>query len=510
MSAKSSLSMSRRGLLVAVLGMVLGTPLGAQELWREGRNIGGLAFCEDAGAEALLGGQYTSGGLRTLSQAPELWGALVQARAESHYKDLVLTGNFSFQLQSGKQMMGSMFTQPGYYPVDVLEFTPGQKTRQTYGIGGGLAWTGSSRWIPGATIRFQGVNYSKRKDLRHTTYRQELEVVPSLLYAGDKWHFGISGIFEKTSEFIQAEQLGAATAESYYAFLDLGMRFGNYQVWDGSGIHLSEAGVDRFAVKEYTYGASLQASYGDAFYADATYTRSQGQVGEKGYTWYRFPGQALEGKLLGSLEGAGGTHTFGAAAQWRQQRNRESVIERVTAGGVTTPSEYGSNLIFERRSLGGGPSYSYESQKGWSLGIEAELEKEMNRSTLMYPYVASEQLTTFHLEMEGAVELGAFEIEAGLGLRGALGEHLESMENVDPLVQVSAPPFQLEEWHELEHELEEALCLRGALALRYNFTLARRAACYVEASCRWDHAFKVELLPGANRQITQLCFGYKF
>lgn len=506
MNAKHSLSMSRRGLLVALLGVALGSPLGAQELWREGRNIGGLAFCESAGAEALIGGEFTSGGLRTLSEAPELWGGVVRAQAESHYKDLVLTGHFSFQLHSGKQMMGSMFTEPGYYPVDVLEFTPGQKTRQTYGIGGGLAWLNSSRWIPGATVRFQGVNYSKRKDLRHTTYRQEVEVAPSLLYAGNSWHFGVTGLFEKTSEFIQAEQLGAATAESYYAFLDLGMRFGNYQVWDGSGIHLSEAGVDRFAVKEYSYGGALQASYKDRFYADVEYTRSRGLVGEKGYTWYRFPGQALEAKLLGAVGG----HTFGLEAEWRQQSNRESVIERVTAGGVTTPSEYGSNPIFERRSVGGGPSWSYESEKGWSLSAEAEVEAEAAQSTLMYPYVATEQLTVFRLLLEGAVPLGPFEIEAGLGLRGALGEHQHALEIVDPLSHVVSVPFQLEEWHELEHELEEALCLRTALAIRYNFTLARKAACYVQASCQWDHAFKVELLPGANRQITQLSLGYNF
>ena len=207
--------------LLTLLGLVLFAQLSpAQEAWRDGRNIAGAAREAPATgqtANALIGAKFTSGSFRSPSDGSTLWTGLAKASAESRYEDLFLTGNFGFELTQGSEMTGSMFTHPGYYPIDVLEFTPGTKLRQTYDIGGGLAWKNASRWTPGGTVRFQGINYAKRKDLRHTTYRQELEFVPSVAYTGEGWMVGLSYIFGKTSEFIAAEQVGQAKAESYIA-----------------------------------------------------------------------------------------------------------------------------------------------------------------------------------------------------------------------------------------------------------------------------------------------------
>ena len=127
-----------------------------------------------------------------------VWSTQAQAAATSAFEDLYLTGVFGFDLSYGTGMMGSMFSDPGFYPIDVLEFTPGDKVKQTYTIGGGFAWKNGSRWTPGATASFQGVNYAKRKDLRHTTYRQEFEIAPSVHYRGDAFEAGLTGIFRKS------------------------------------------------------------------------------------------------------------------------------------------------------------------------------------------------------------------------------------------------------------------------------------------------------------------------
>ena len=263
MNAKHSLCMSKR--LLLILGAVLcAQSLQGQDAWHEGRNVAGLAGAEasEKPSQATLFGKFTSGDFRNWSQGKTLWSAGATASSEIQLKDMVMVGSFGFTQEYGTQMMGSMFTNPGYYLVDVVEFTPGSKSRQTYNLDGGIAWKNGGRWIPGFTAHFQGINYAKRKDLRHTTYRQELEVVPSVLYQGEGWRIGASYIFEKNSEFIQAEQVGPARADSYYALLDKGMRYGAYQAWDGSGIHLAEPGVDRFPVQETAHGGSLQFSLG--------------------------------------------------------------------------------------------------------------------------------------------------------------------------------------------------------------------------------------------------------
>ena len=79
-----------------------------------------------------------------------------------------------------------MFIQPGFYPVDILEFTPGRKDLQRYAFMGGIASDIAPNWRLGGKIDFAASNYSKRKDLRHTNYRLDLKVAPSVMYhSGD-------------------------------------------------------------------------------------------------------------------------------------------------------------------------------------------------------------------------------------------------------------------------------------------------------------------------------------
>ena len=60
-------------------------------------------------------------------------------------------------------MCGSMFTEPGYYPVDILEFTPGRKVREDYTFTGGVSAVLGNRWTGGLRVEFEARNYAKRK-----------------------------------------------------------------------------------------------------------------------------------------------------------------------------------------------------------------------------------------------------------------------------------------------------------------------------------------------------------
>lgn len=509
MKAKYSPFTSRLALLLA--GAVLGAlPLNAQEPWREGRNIAGLSLYDANTLEARVGGRFTSGEYRLPSEAAQLWQAGTNAQAESHFKDMLFVGAFSFEVQHAKDMMGSMFCYPGFYPIDVLEFTPGPKTRQTYNIGGGLAWTGSPHWAAGFNLDFKGINYSKRKDLRHTTFRQEMSFVPSVVYKGKGWNVGASFILEKNSEFIQAEQLGTATAATYYAFLDKGKRFGTYQIWDGSGIHLTDFGVDRLAVNQLSWGGALQASWGNRLYADAEFKFSYGEVGEKGYTWFRFPGVRFETKVLGYIPGNDGMHALRADAASALVENFESVIDRVSAGGVTTPVEYGSNRIYVQASTQTGVSYTYESHQGWDVSTSAQIVWTEDRGTHMYPYLAYDASTMLNLAVQGHLPLGPVTLEAGMSFREELAEDHEIVETDETNVGVVSYPVRLHDWWFVEEEYNDTRRLGVNLNIRYDFTIARRHRLFVEAGCSWWHIFEAVVLTGKDRQTTQLTLGYNF
>lgn len=500
--------------LLTLLGLVLFAQLSpAQEAWRDGRNIAGAAREAPATgqtANALIGAKFTSGSFRSPSDGSTLWTGLAKASAESRYEDLFLTGNFGFELTQGSEMTGSMFTHPGYYPIDVLEFTPGTKLRQTYDIGGGLAWKNASRWTPGGTVRFQGINYAKRKDLRHTTYRQELEFVPSVAYTGEGWMVGLSYIFGKTSEFIAAEQVGQAKAESYMAFLDKGLLFGTLQAWDGSGVHLKEAGVDRFPVKEITHGIALQASVGLALYADIEYDRTQGTVGEKGYIWFRFPGARLNASMSGTLKSSSGIHRWKASWKWSRQENDETVLEKVTEGGVTTPVEYGNNRIYRRRAIDFSPSYSFVHNKGWRADVQAGLEYDKYQITIMYPYLFRHEPLIVRGSLNGEVPAGPFLIRAAAQFSAAVAENDSSEILADESLGVSSTPYQLGDWWAMQEEWQDAPRLSLSLELRYYFHLGHNLPLYVQAGCLYTRAFRITALPGANRQTTHLTLGYCF
>lgn len=480
--------------------------------WEQGRNIAGVAAGDDTGHEATaeIFGKYTSGDFRSPSQGKTLWTAGATAQAESRFKDLYLSGNFGFELVEGSQMMGSMFTEPGYFPIDIVEFTPGTKVKQTYDIGGGIALRTGGRWIPGSYIRFRGVNYAKRKDLRHTTYREEFELNPSLLYQGDGWKAGATFLFDKISEFIVAEQIGEAPTDPYMAFLDKGIRYGTLQVWDGSGTHLKEAGVDRLPVKEYGYGLALQAELGTFLYADAEYRTTRGEVGEKGYTWFRFPGNSLNVQIIGTIPARAGRHQLRASLDWSGKDNFETVLEKETNGGVTTPVEYGSNRIFQNRNLQGGLSWRFAHRERWAVESGVSLEKTRDRSTLIYPFLDNDEATHLRLSVGGRLPLGQWTFAGGVLAGCKVGEHRHTVENDNENLGVSSFPYRLQDWWDREQEAADATRLAVNLSIRYSFARLLHLPLYVEAGCRWMHAFDIQLLPGSDRQTTFFKIGYNY
>ena len=487
-------------LLVTLGALVCAQSIWAQSLWELGSNVAGEALGVEIGqqAEASIGGEFTSGEFRTPSMGKTLWSAKAQAEAVSAYQDLYLKGNFGFELTYGTQMMGSMFTEPGYFPVDVLEFTPGNKLRQTYDIGGGFAWKNSSRWTPGAELRFRGINYAKRKDLRHTTYRQEFEVSPSVVYSGDGWMAGATYSFGKTSEFITASVDGIDNAQTYMAFLDKGMRYGTMQAWDGVGVHLTGDGVDRFPVKEFSNSIALQGSIGSFLYADVQYTHTEGEVGEKGYTWFHFPGNAVEAKAVGIIPGKNVTHMIGCHYSWSGMDNYGVVIDKVATGGVVTPVRYGENRIFRNRHMSFGTAYAMRHHRGWMLGVETTFENNRDLMTIMYPFYDIDHAWHMYVTVMGAFSVKKFDFDFGCTGINLIGSHSEYWD--------MGATYRLKDWWDLEQEISDApRCILNA-SVRYNIGIGL----FAEAGITWTHAFEIELLGGKNRQTTFIKFGYNF
>lgn len=468
--------------------------------WNDGSNAAGIRQDTASVACAEIYGGYEAGGLHDYGAAPRSWNAGARTMAFKHLERLSLAGSFAFEQKQGYDMFGSMFIEPGFYPVDVLEFTPGRKTLQKYTFDGKVSYDLNDNWRIGAGMDFLSANLAKSKDLRHTNYRLDFSVAPSVIWHSGDWALGISAMVGKNSESIDAEVIGTAQS-TYYAFFDKGLMYGIHEGWEGSSIHLKEAGVKGLPVSEITGGGALQISW-RKLYADLEYTYGDGRIGEKEFLWYRFPGHGLRARLGYRFTAGEYTHGFRLDASMRRQKNLEAVMEKVTVGGVTNVTIYAFNNIFERRTFEVNPEYELVSDL-WELKWNARAGIFSGVSSQKYPFVYMQNIIDASTSAEALVHVWKFDIGAGVGF--AKGFFDEQNRMMLPASE-SKRPDRMEDYAAYRIEYMEAARIRAVLKLRFNFW----KGLYVQADGGYEHAFDVELLPGSSRICTSLRIGYDF
>ena len=471
--------------------------------WNDSRNVTGVRQSKLSGSYAELFAGYDAGGFRDTWQAAQSWNAGAVTASIQHLDKMSLKGSFSFTQTEGYGMCGSMFIKPGYYPVDILEFTPGRKTLQTYAFDGGLAYDLGSRWRIGAMMDFESANMAKRKDLRHSNWHLDMTVAPGFMYhKGRNFAIGANYLFRKTSETVEAEQIGISES-SYYAFLDKGLMYGVHSIWTGSGLHLDEAGVKAFPVNEFSNGAALQMQYKGLF-AEVEYLRTSVSIGEKEYMWFRFPGNEVNVRAgYKHFVWDKAVHYMRLHFNWRDRELSESVLEKVSVGGVATVIDHGSNVISREGSWTLMPEYEYVSKKVEVL-VSAKVEGQDKVVSQMYPHVAAQSLIMYGADARAKVHLGMFILAAEAGY--SAGSVTEDAWLVSDASGVQTSPYRLQDWYDMHMEYVTAQRLSAGLALRCTF----EEGIYIEASGTWTHGFNLKYLTAPNHYGAALKLGYNF
>ena len=459
------------------------------------------------GSAAVYGG-YEAGGYHPAFAPESLWKAGAKAQETYHGDNTSYTGSFSFEQVEGKGMFTSMFLEPGYFPIDVLEFTPGDKTRQTYKLNGGFV-TQLDDFVFGVKADYTAANYAKRKDIRHTTYGMDLQLEPTFGFVSEDSEEAQSGsvayIFRKRTETIDAEQVGAATDQSYYAFLDKGMRYGTWQVWDGDGIHLDEAGVGVLPVREFTHGFAEQFQTGSlGFSGGLKFLWKHGTVGEKGYEWFKYRGHTYSTWLERTWESG---HSLRLDFDLEDDRLKEAVLDKVSSGGITTPTIYAYNAVSERAWASLDLTYAVRFQQGCLKRLQAVLHGGVwsEESYLMYPY---EDKTDRYNGMATVVAAFGFgPVDMNLRVNGGAGTWKDQglQGETD---EVESVPFRLESDWLRKMEYFSTGKLGAGLTLTYHMKAVR--GLYLQAEGTWLHGFGIDLLPGADRWSSTMKVGFDF
>lgn len=475
-----------------------------RNMWNTTSNVCGVRSDSVSVSQAQIYGKYKGGDFRDLSDAPSLWSAGAFAETVSHFRRVSMTGKFSFDNEEAYNACGSMLSVRDAFPVDIYEFTPGRKTRQTYIVEGGIATELSPSVLIGGKVDYLSSNRAKRKDLRSTVYLMDLKLTPSMLiHFGRSSSIGLSYSYHRVSESLSAEELGISS-ESYYAFLDKGMMYGSYDVWTGGATHLNEAGVSGFPLRQNIHSLALQFACG-GFIAELSGTLGSGKAGEKDVRWFGFRNDGLS-MFLGWK---GGPHSARLKLSADRKSSTEDIIDRVTENGVTTTVNYGSRDILSCTLWSASPEYRFLSD---CLDLRAGLSFDYlaETSTLVYPYLAKTLQYTAGAYVSGLYSLYGFDI--GLGLSYRQGEWKDSLDNSAPSLGVSSAPKRLDEldvqgrWYAAAKEYETAGRLGVDLSLRYNF----RFGLFLGASADYLHGFSLSVLPGADRITAALNIGYAF
>ncbi len=487
--------------LAAVLSAQPYERIERRNFWNAGANAAGLRTDSVTVSYAELYGRSTQGEFRDTYQAREAWSAGAVAKTIAHRERYSMAGAFSFDHTSGREMCGSMFIRPGFYPVDVLEFTPGRKDLQTYSFTGGIAADAAPRWRLGGKMEFLAANCAKRKDLRHTNYRLEMKVAPGVMYHKGRTALGLAYVFGKNSESVRAEEVGS-TVGTYYAFLDKGLMYGAYEDWEGSGVHLKESGVDGFPVKETMHGVSVQVQQG-GLYVDAEYLRSVGSAGEKQTVWFEFSAHRVSSHVGYRFRRGEVWHYLRAEFSWSRQVNDENVLGRETAGGVTVTRVYGSNRIFERRLLRVNPEYEAVFPKG-EVRLGAEVSSLRRLATQMFPYGTLQTMTLYRGYVCGERRVGRFDLKgyAAFASGSRTERELEAATETEP----GDPPYRLTEYLDWQDEYLSASRVSVGVGVRYRIP----RGVYAELGATFVHGFGLRFVGGANRWAETLKVGYVF
>lgn len=497
--------MMRRLTYISILTLLCVAAASAQEryervvrhnLWNMGGGAAGLRLDSLSTSYAEAYAAMENGRFVPTSGSADSWTFGARMKSVYHLKKVSFAGGFGYDYFMGNRMCGSMFTRPGYYPVDILEFSPGRKIRETYSFEGGMSAELGRGLMFGLLADVSAQSYSKRKDLRHKNNALDLRVMPSLTYRFAGGAVGASYIFGKTGESVSAGVYGVSS-ENYYAFFDKGICYGSSELWTGSGIHLDEAGISGFPVREFTNGAMLQIQW-HGIYADASYRRGSGRTGEKLTIWHEFRSDAVDAHVGAKIRDR---WFIRAGFGYFDQTNNENVMNSVTENGVTIMRKFGSNPIFSRRSYSASLEAEYAADR-WEIILGANFGTLDRLSTLVYPQYRTHSMYSARIFADARMVFGAFEIS--LSVSGAFGGSDADGGVVAEGIDSGDYPVCLGDYLAAETEWFTASRVGCGAGLRYNI---RRF--YIDLRGDYTRAFGVQAL-GCNRTVARLSAGYRF
>ncbi len=455
----------------SLLGLLLPALLNAQE-------IGLLRLNPEQPARetkvAITGG-VEEGWFRPTYAGTLQWSAGARAEAVRRGEKTTWMGSVSLEHKMGYRMLSSMLQEPGYFPIDLLEFSPGMKIRETGRLEAGFVTDLGYEYAAGLKASFQAGYQGKQTDLRHSSFGMDARVEPTLTYImDDNMGLAMAYIVRLKTERVQ---LRPGDGES--AFVDEGLRYG--YVFDGGA----------FPIQELSHGPAAHFSSEDVS-AGLEWTWKRGKADATGFGSYKFPGSTVSVFYEQVFQADQADHVIRAS----YGRDRDQLrVNGADDTGVTAFSDRlgrDAELKYEVRFLHGAVR---------RLGLALDGHRREDRA--LYPRWDQVKRNLGSASLSSSFSFGAVDLDLDALVGGGLWR--DRGRSRDETVDM--PYRRTEDWLKLmDYSMAPRVGAGGALT--YHFSSPK--GLYVRLDGRWLHALRKTATGGQNREIGNLTVGYDF
>lgn len=424
---------------------------------------------------AVWGG-VEDGWFRPIYAGTFQWSAGARAESVRHGERTSWMGSVSLEQKTGYGTLSSMSLEPGYFPVDLLEFTPGTKSRETGRLEAGFVTDLGYEYAAGIKASFQAGYLGKRTDVRHSAFGVDLQVEPTFTYVmDDNMGFAAAYVFRLKTQRVQMYP-----GDENAVFLDKGLHYGTY---------LEKEGV--FPVREMSQGLSGRF-YSEEVEAGLEWIWKRGRAGASDVDRFLFPGS----KISAFYEQAFLAESADHVVRLSYQRDRDQLRQQNAEGsGITAVSDrkyLDAELKYEIRFLHGTVR---------RLGLALEGHRRVDRALSPRWDQVKRNLGAATLSSSftlGALDLG-FEVQAAGALWRDRGRSKD--ETTD------TPSRRTEDWLRLM-DYYMAPQVRTGGSLTYHFSSPQ--GLFLRVDGHWLHALRKTATGGQNREIGTVTVGYDF
>ena len=427
---------------------------------------------EFEGAAAVWGG-VEEGGFRPAYAAPFQWSAGAEAKAVRHGKYTSWKGALSFEQVAGQKMFSSMFMDPGYYPLDLLEFAKGPKSRQNIRLEGGFLTDFGYDWAAGLKASVKASNITKSQNIHHTDFGISAQVEPTLTFVmDDDMGLASSYIVRLRTENVKASPDGEG---EHILFLDKGLRYGAY-VDDLSGL----------SVLELAHGFS-ELFYSPELSLGAEIIWKRGKVGED---QFRFPGSTLSLFAEYSVLAENADHVMRVG--FKRQRDQLRLVTEDGFAALSGRRIRNLEMKYQAKFLHG-------VLKSAGIVLNGNQWFENAFVTCADQTLRYDGTVTFLTSLSyGAIDLDVHYL-AG---KGWWKDHGQGAVDGDENPNRASGDYL----RKMDYMMAPRMAFGGTITAR----IPAVKGLFFQLNADWHHAFNVTLLRGKNREIASLKVGYKF